>query len=500
MISLMPVLLVAVIVGATVAITRHSRHAAHAAELGSFARSTATPTAAPRNATPRSARPRSATPGDAVTAQPANPTLEAALERWLGAGLISGEQARDIELHEAELARAQSARATKQELHRRVPVTAEALGYLGGTLGIVGLTLLVARYWADMAAPGRLTLSGGAAMLLALAGFLVDEGAEPAFTRLRWFLWLMSSVAGALFAGVMATQVFDADAPTTVVLAVSAVVAAQNVLFWAGAQRPLQQLLALAGATVTAGALVDQFTGQVAVGTAVWVTGAAVLTLGLLHRTTFPPLTTSVGAISMIAGTAIAAEPLHGAGYIVMMLTVFGLLALAATTLDIGGPQERLALTIIGAVGALQTLPMTIGHFAQQAGVATGLVVWIAGAALVFAASRAAVRSPVAVEVVGGVALVAGAALTGVQSPAFATIFGLATAIGLIALGTMPGRVLLSLFGSLGLMVNVPWTILHFFPGEGRVPLLILASGAVIVLVAVWMARLGGRFRRELRR
>ncbi|MFZ2442404.1 MAG: hypothetical protein WAW51_08585, partial [Ilumatobacteraceae bacterium] len=109
------------------------------------------------------------------------------------------------------------------------------------------------------------------------------------------------------------------------------------------------------------------------------------------------------------------------------------------------------------------------------------------------------VRSPIATEIIGGVALVAGAAITGVQSVAFATLFGSATAAALIALGTQPGRVLLSLFGSLGLLVNVPWAIRHFFPGEGRVPLLILASGAVIVLVAVWLARMSGRLRRELR-
>ena len=53
---------------------------------------------------------------------------------------------------------------------------------------------------------------------------------------------------------------------------------------------------------------------------------------------------------------------------------------------------------------------------------------------------------------------------------------------------------------ALGLLANVPWAISHFFPGEGRAPLLIFASGAVIVAVAVWLARIGGRLRSELRR
>ena len=490
MISLIPLLLVAVIVGTTVAISQRSRHATHGAPFGWFEGSP------PPRGTSAAPAPR-VVPATSA----ADPALDAALHRWIGARLITGEQGRAIELYEADLVRAaQTSAPAPAQPHRRIPLTAEALGYLGGTLGIVGLTLLVARYWADMGAPGHLALSGGIAVLLAIAGYAVDERAEPAFTRLRWFVWLMSSAAGALFAGVMATQLFDTEATNTIVLTCATMVAVQNGVFWAGAARPLQQLLTLAGLTVGIGALIDEFAGFIAVGAGVWVTGGALLALGLSHRTTYPPITVSIGAVSMIVGTALAAEPLHGAGFIVMTLTVLGLLALSGTTQDIGDRQDRLALTIIGAVGALQALPATVGYFAQRAGLATGLVVWVVGAALVFAASRSVVRSPIIVEIFGGVALVGGAAITGVQSPAFATLFGLVTAIGLIALGTVPGRVLLSLFGSLALLVNVPWAILHFFPGEGRAPLLILASGAVIVLVAVWMARLGGRFRRELRR
>ena len=89
------------------------------------------------------------------------------------------------------------------------------------------------------------------------------------------------------------------------------------------------------------------------------------------------------------------------------------------------------------------------------------------------------------VEIAGGLLIVAGAAVTAMQSEDFGTVFGLLTAVALLAVGTMPDRVLLSLAGSLGLLVNVPWSINHFFPGEGRAPLLILVSGVVIVAVAV---------------
>jgi hypothetical protein len=43
------------------------------------------------------------------------------------------------------------------------------------------------------------------------------------------------------------------------------------------------------------------------------------------------------------------------------------------------------------------------------------------------------------------------------------------------------------------MLVNVPWIIVWFFPGEGRVPLLTLISGALILAVAVLLASQGGR-------
>jgi hypothetical protein len=62
----------------------------------------------------------------------------------------------------------------------------------------------------------------------------------------------------------------------------------------------------------------------------------------------------------------------------------------------------------------------------------------------------------------------------------------------------LPGRVLFTLVGLLGMLINVPWAINTFFPGEGRAPLLILVSGALIVAVAVWLARQSDRLRNEL--
>ncbi len=91
-------------------------------------------------------------------------------------------------------------------------------------------------------------------------------------------------------------------------------------------------------------------------------------------------------------------------------------------------------------------------------------------------------------------------AVTAAQEPAVATIAGLLTALALLGASMAPGRIALSIVGALGLLAFVPWTIAWFFPGEGRVPLLISVSGVLIIAIAVLMARSGDRFRSELGR
>jgi hypothetical protein len=164
-----------------------------------------------------------------------------------------------------------------------------------------------------------------------------------------------------------------------------------------------------------------------------------------------------------------------------------------------GDRADRTLAAVIGGMLLFQSLPAAIGYFAQEAGLATGLVVWAGGAVLLALGYRHLVRGAVVVQLGGGAALLVGAAVTGVQWPTFAPVFGLATALALLALGTLPRGILFSLFGAVGLLANVPWAITRFFPGESRAPLLILASGAVIIGAAVLLGRSGDRFRTELR-
>lgn len=427
----------------------------------------------------------------------ADPRLLASLDAWRQAGLIDDAQrARIVEFERnARIA----LRPTAAPRTRRVPLVAEALGYLGGILGVVGLVLLVTRYWPDMATAARLAVSLAGAVGLGLGGLAVRPAGEGALVRLQSALLAAATACSAVVAGVMAVDVFGADDPSVTALACAATVAVVSLALWRFGDRPVQQATCLAALPVTAGLVMHQVASDGFVGIAVMAVGLLLLAIGLQHVATFPPITVGIGAAAAEIGAGFTAADWRGPGFATLLLAAGAVLVLAGTFRPVRTDAERVVLTVVGGVGLLVGVPNTIGHFAQHAGIATGLVLWVVGVALLAAGGTRFFRAPLVLRLLGGAALVGGAAVTGAQSVAFATLFGLATSVVLIALGTMPDRVLMSLFGSVGLLVNVPWAIRHFFPGEGRAPLLILVSGLVIVGVAVLLSKQGGRLRHEFR-
>lgn len=380
----------------------------------------------------------------------------------------------------------------------RLPSVAEALGYLGGVLALVGLVLLLSRVWDDLPAAGRLGLAGGVSVVLLVAGSLVPDDAHPALARLRSFLWLLSTASAGLCAGIVAVDVFDASDDLVTAAAVAGTVAVHAGITWAGRPRLLQQAPFLAAIAVTVGALSAQITSDAVTGLVVWAVGVTIVELGVLRLTSLPLVTEVVGAVALLVGATIVSTDWQAFGQILVTVSAAALVAMAAYNEVLPTKVERRVLAVIGVFALLQALPSTLVYFARDAGIATGIATWLGGIVLVLAATHPRVRLGTAVSVLGGFALVGGAALCAVQSVAFATVFGLLSAVALVAVGTMPRWALMSVFGSLGLLVNVPWAVNRFFPGEGRAPLLIMVSGAVIIGVALLLTRRGGRIRREL--
>lgn len=413
-------------------------------------------------------------------------------QEWVEAGLLSGEQVIAISAYERDRAGelSQPAKRARPSFSTTVP---EAIGYLGGLLALGGVIALIARVWDDVSLAARLGMTGGAAVALGVAGALIAEDGAAALTRLRAVLWTLSVVATAMAVGIAMTE-WVSDARTkTVVLAVAAAVVIQAGVMWAGRQRPLQLIAFLVALPVVAGSAVAHLPGDVGMGASrgvmAWAVGAGVLWLGLYGVAHLRIVWVVIGALTTLVGSAVVASQYENLGLLFTSVTALALLSLAVIPGLVTGSRLQIALGVIAAMSVVQVTPVTVGFYASDGGLATGLVVWAMGGLTLTAGVRNLVRLAKVFEVLGAGVMVIGAAVIATQFIAVAILLGLGTAVGLLALGMFPGRVLASVVGSLGLLVNVPWGISHFFPGEGRVPTLILVTGLLILGLAVLLAR-----------
>lgn len=431
--------------------------------------------------------------------------LEASLSAWQRAGLLDAEHADAIRAFEAGVPPAPEVDGTLAAAPtgtaRRVPVAAEALGYLGAILGVVGAVLLVVRRWQSMPTDTRLGVSLAACLVLLVGGASVPHRDEPVLERLRSFLWLGCVAAGALTAGVfMHDEVLDSDQWSLIVFAGAAVATILSLVLWWQRERPLLQLTYVAGALVTVGTMAAQAWDTAAVGVAVWTTGWLFVVAGIAGLTTTTWITVGAGAVGTAVGGAMTASDLRGPGLIMWLLTAVALFSLAAGSAPVRRRSDRVVLFVVGGASLLQAVPPAVAHFADRAGIATGSAVAVAGVVALALAGSPLVRAKVTVQLAAGALMVAGAATMGVQSVAVATTVGLLVAATLIGVGMAPAHVLMSVFGCIGLLINVPWAVSHFFPGEGRAPLLVAVSGLVLVVAAVWLSRRSGEMRHALRR
>lgn len=444
---------------------------------------------------------RSRPEGPSPTAPPPPTTLTgtsssalAALDRWVAAGLVSPEQAAAIRAAEAPTV----VGPTVEPVRRRVPVVAEALGYLGGVLGIVGFSIFIARFWSDLGVGGRLATSLGGTTAFVVGGALVREQSEASLARLRGFLWLAATAAAGVAGGVVARDLFDSETTDTTAFAVAVAVTLVGAALWGLRDRPAQAVSTLVGVLVATATGVSDISSLPWAGLAVLAVAGLIAATGLVRLGPIPWIATVIGAGGSLVGAAMTIEDWRGPGLLIATAVAVGVASLTQLRPLRLLPHERVLLYVLAAVALMQLIPNVITYFADDAGIVTGLAMWLSGVALVAIAARRLVRTPVLVEIAGGLVLVGGAAVTGFRAVGFATIFGLVTAVALLVVGMFPGRVLMSVFGSLGLLVNVPWSVQHFFPGEDRAPLLIAVSGLLLVAVAVLLTRLGGRFRSEL--
>lgn len=275
--------------------------------------------------------------------------LESKLDRWVDEGLITTEQAAAIRRREQSEASGGG----------RIPRVAEAAGYLGAALALVGGGILLEDFWASLTPGSLLALAATVTAVLVAAGALLRTSTEPAFQRLTSLLWFASAGGTALVAGLVGDEFARLDGTRTCLLVGVAVTAHAGVL-WRLRPRPLQQIALFAGAATTVSGLMllpDPTPSAFFAGLVVWGLGAVWATLGWGDVMRPAGVALALGALAVLVGSEIASfGDLRGAGVLLGLASAGGLMAAAVaagSTLLLG----------FGAAGVFVFTPQAIFHF-----------------------------------------------------------------------------------------------------------------------------------------
>jgi hypothetical protein len=173
------------------------------------------------------------------------PWLDSHADEWVGAGLISGDQAAAIRQYE---------QLDQPAPARRLTLVAEIAIYLGGVIAFAGGAAIVGPNWDEIGVVGQLAIG----VAVAVVGFLVGTRAirfgEAGTERLGWFLWLVGTGGVALAAGAVMNRVDPSDAGWYPLVIGLCVLVTSSAL-WRNLDRPLQLLTAGLGLGLTGGGL-----------------------------------------------------------------------------------------------------------------------------------------------------------------------------------------------------------------------------------------------------
>jgi hypothetical protein len=371
---------------------------------------------------------------------------------------------------------------------RRAVAVAETLGYLGGSLGILGLILLAVRSWSDFGLATRLTLSGATTLVFGASGAVANASTSAASSRLRQYLWFAATASFGVVAATIGAQWLDAeDDPRRILVIAGGVFVASTVTWWWRAGL-LQHVTALFSALVVVGAASEEAWGTTTAGLVVWAVAGVLALVAALVPVPWRWLTAGIGAIGAVGGALYSSTESTAVGLVIAVATSAALVV-AANYLDgMSDRDARLAFAVVGIIGLVQSAPPAIDHFADQAGLNTGLVVGLAGITVLVAAMSDLMVLGRATATAGATIMLVGCAIAGIESPDFATVVGSLLSVFVIGVGLTPTYLSTAFVGIIGLLFFIPWAVIHFFPGDDNVPLAIVVAGALITIggLAYW--------------
>src|SRR5262249_32708032 len=218
---------------------------------------------------------------------------------------------------------------------RRVPVIAEAVGYVGVTVVLVAGLLAAEPAWPHWSTGLRLTLIAAVTVALAVAGAAVPAGRDPVWRRLRGLAWLLSVVGLALFAAGLADWVWHLS-DQHIGLVTAGTATAYSLVLWLRHTTVPQHLALFAAVTsLTAVVIAEPGTPSWWPGIGVWLVSAMWLIAG------------SRGWLRPVA----AALPAAGAG----------MLAGSELVIDAAGSRPQEAVMAISYLLGLTHLPAPLG-------------------------------------------------------------------------------------------------------------------------------------------
>lgn len=281
------------------------------------------------------------------------------LARWMEAGLLSSEQIDAIVSFE----RARTP-------HRRIPLIAEAMGYIGAILALAGGGVAIGQVWEDWTEMQHVAIIGAAAATALLGGWLLRSQTEPALQRMMSVLWAFSVGGAAGTAALFYGEILEVPELMRA-LTIGGTAAVYAAVLWLLHRHALQEAaLFVAGLVTSIGivlALVEEPAPQWGFALVVWAYGLTWMVLG--WKQLVQPAWTAMGLGSMVwaFGPSIGSE--HG------WMLGLGLLT-AAAFMTLGVTTRRLPLLGIGSVALFAYLTaLVVRYFGDALGVPAALAI-----------------------------------------------------------------------------------------------------------------------------
>jgi hypothetical protein len=311
------------------------------------------------------------------------------LDEWREAGLIRAEQVQPILRHES----------AKTPTPSRIPIAAEAVGYVGAALVVTAVSLLIGRRWDTIAVGLRVVVLLTPAVVCAAAGRWLGTKSEAPLLRLASVLWVLSPVAlaGALTV-VFVDAMFGGDPPSHGgLLFVSGIVVIWAAVEYALRRTVLQQLVLFGSVLATVLGVVDVLEAArgrdlstIVWGLAVWITAGAWAACGLGERLEPSAVARLVGPATMLVGAQVVRDDAEALGLWFGFATAIVLLALGVEHTDV-------LVLLVGAVGLFQWSPqLAVFYLADTLGTEVTLLAvgtLLLGTAYVFTRLYRRVRS-----------------------------------------------------------------------------------------------------------